>query len=276
MLVWRKLASAKWEDAWVERLRFVGPERLAITSVTGSRMVRLEAYAITEKEGRHLVREFGGTVRTGSAKMARVAARDEAPVKIRSRLILVKNEPSRDKLQQQFPLRKVIVVPAAMAFGTGEHATTAQCLRFLCDAAADRRTEPWDMLDLGTGTGVLAIAARALGASRAEAFDFDPQAVRTARENVRLNRANGIAVRRVDVTDWIPSRSFAVVTANLFSEVLIRAAPAIVASVAANGMLLVSGILRSQESDSLREFQRHLRLGTVARRGKWVTALFHH
>ena len=117
----------------------------------------------------------------------------------------------------------MLTIPAAMAFGTGDHATTSTCLRMLCDAAA-AQPAGWEMLDLGTGTGILALAGRLLGAARCDAFDFDPACIRAARENARQNGIRQVAVTRADVLEWIPARQWYVVTANLYSEVLLKVA----------------------------------------------------
>ncbi len=270
-LVWRKLASAKWEDAWVERLRFLGPERLAITAFAGAKTIRLEAYALSKKEGAALVKKFGGQLRTAK-RTATYKAERRAPIYIRQSLIVVTSDAEKRSASKQFPERKILVVPAAMAFGTGDHATTAQCLRFLCDAARELKSVDWEMLDLGTGSGILAMAARALGARRAGAFDFDSDAVRTARENARINGIDSLAIRKLDVTKWTPRRRWDVVAANLYSEVLMAASAAIVHALKPAGLLLVSGILRAQERECIAAFRHQgLRLEKTARRGKWVT-----
>ena len=113
-----------------------------------------------------------------------------------------------------------------MAFGTGEHATTATCRRLLADIAAELPAG-FTALDLGTGAGILAIAAKALGASRVEAVDYDPVAVRIAQQNASTNGFRTIKVSRGDVLKLAIRRPFDVVLANLFSDVLIAAAPRI-------------------------------------------------
>ena len=137
-----------------------------------------------------------------------------------------------------------------MAFGTGEHATTAMCLRFLTEIARRRRTEKWELLDLGMGSGILALAGSVFGASHAFGLDNDAHAVRTARENARLN---GVSARRVqfaraDLSIWRPDgRAWPVVMANLFSELLVRLMPGVIApAVAPGGDLVLSGVLATQ------------------------------
>ena len=274
MLVWRKLSSAKWEDAWLERLSFVDPQRIVISAFSGARTIRIEVYDLSKKDAEKLRTRFGGQVREWKKRdfVAENSA-PRAPLKIRNRLLVVRSE--EEKVKHGFELRNgnVLVIPAEMAFGTGDHATTATCLRLLCDLAATQ-TAPWEMLDLGTGTGILALAARLLGAARADAFDFDPACVRVTRANAVLNKIKLHAIRRVDVTRWAPVRRWHVVTANLYSEILTRAAPQIVRALAPGGTLIFSGIMRAQEADCVRAFRAEgLRIDTISRRGKWVTGL---
>ncbi len=273
MFVWKKLASAKWEDAWLERLGFLGPTRLAVTNLAGSKTIRIEAYGLTKREADALLKQFGGQVRAlKELAFAKQGNEVRDPIRIRGNLLVVASERDRRRCAKQFPSRKILVVPAAMAFGTGAHATTACCLRFLSDIAGTRDGGSWDMLDLGTGSGILAIAGRMLGARKVDAFDFDPHAVRTARENVRANGVSSIAVKKLDVTKWSPPGTWDVVTANLFSAILIRAAPAIAAATRPGGWLIFSGILREQEMDCVRAFRKKgFRIEAIARRGKWVT-----
>jgi ribosomal protein L11 methyltransferase len=273
MLVWRKLTSAKWEDAWLERLCFLGPARIAVFGLPGGKTIRIEAYALTKKESAALVKQFGGQLRTLKDRVfthQEPASRE--PIRIRKKLLVIASEKQREAVARKFPKRKILVIPAAMAFGTGDHATTAACLRFLCDLAAEQTAVAWDMLDLGTGSGILGIAARLLGARNVTAFDFDPHAVRTAKENARLNKVTGMDIRKRDVTQWTPERTRDVVTANLFSEVLIRAASRIAAATKPCGWLIFSGVMRHQEKECVAALKTHgFREARTVRKGKWVT-----
>jgi ribosomal protein L11 methyltransferase len=130
------------------------------------------------------------------------------------------------------------------------------------------------MLDLGTGSGILSIAAKLLGAHRAEAYDFDANAVRIARQNARANKARGIKFRRVDVTRWQPAQKYDVLAANLYSEMLIAVSAKIAEAVRPGGRLVISGILRGQEKKCLAAFRRRgFRIDRVVRHGKWSAAL---
>ena len=270
MIIWRKLASAKWEDAWVERLAFLGPTRLAVVGLPGRKSLRLEAYNLTQREADAMVKQFGGQIREIKDKSFTTPA-PRKPLAIRNRLWVVDNAEAAKQLNGSRP---ILIIPAAMAFGTGEHATTASCLRLLCEIA-DRHakaSERWEVLDLGTGSGIRAIAAKALGAHRAEACDFDPHAVRTAKENVAMNNAGPLPVRKTDVLKWTPPRQWDVVCANLFSQVLIAASKTITAATRPGGMLVLSGILRSQEQEVVAAFEAcGFAFQRTVRKGKWVS-----
>ncbi len=269
---WKKLGSAKWEDAWVERLKEVS-DRLAITALAGAKTIRLEAFQLTKAQADRLKKNFGGTV--APQKMPRaVAEAVTKPIRVREKLIIVGTERERATLAKAKPDRAVLLIPAGMAFGTGDHDTTATCLRFLADVSEELAGQKWEMLDLGTGSGILALAARVLGAGKVEASDFDPHAVRTTKENVRLNGLRGVVVKKSDVRAWTPARTWEVVAANLFSDLLQEVAAKIAAAVAPGGRLVFSGILRKQEGEVVAAFRKAgLHVDRVVRKGKWVSGL---
>lgn len=139
--------------------------------------------------------------------------------------------------------RTVITIDPQMAFGTGEHASTRGVLRLLQDTL-----RPGDrVLDIGTGSGVLAIAAARLGAGAVTAVDLDADALDIARENVTRN---GVAdAVRLDVAQvdgaWLTARTaaFDLVLANVLSGALLPLLPALRASLAPDGRAILSGIL---------------------------------
>ena len=269
---WRKLASAKWEDAWVERLHGVS-DRLAITALAGAKTIRLEAFQLTKVQAELRKKSFGGTVTIQKTPRA-VSEAVNAPIRVRDKLVVVGSEPARKAEEKSSAGRSVLLIPAGMAFGTGDHATTATCLRFLADVSETLADQSWEMLDLGTCSGILALAASLLGAKRAVAGDFDPHAVRTAKENARLNGIQGISIKKLDVRTWQPQRKWQVVAANLFSDLLVEVAPKIVAALAPGGRVVFSGILRAQEKEVVAAFKRAgLRIDRLVRKGKWVSGL---
>jgi ribosomal protein L11 methyltransferase len=141
----------------------------------------------------------------------------------------------------------VVILPS-MGFGTGHHVTTRLCLAALQTIDLTDR----DMLDVGTGSGVLAIAADRLGAARAIGIDFDPDAIQSARENLDLNpEARHVTFETIDLAARaLPAAD--VVTANLTGALLVRSAGALFGAVRSGGVLILSGI-QSHERDQVRE-----------------------
>ncbi len=143
-----------------------------------------------------------------------------------------------------------------MAFGTGDHPTTRSCL-----LALDRYVRPGDVvLDVGTGSGILAIAAARLGARRVVALDIDPACVEVARRNVDANGLGRvITVALGSVGERWPfaqsaSGGFDVVVANIIAGTLVELAPALRDAVRRGGLLVLSGIVAEREDDVARAF----------------------
>jgi ribosomal protein L11 methyltransferase len=179
LFTWRKLSGAKWEDAWWERLAWVR-DRLSITALTGRSTIRLQAFQLSRMEAKRLFKAFGGEI-ADQRKAVKADVRQPRPaIRIRDRLLIVATARERSEAPMDRP--QALVIPPGMAFGTGDHATTACCLRFLADVSEQLGESAWRMLDLGTGTGILAIAGRMLGACEVTALDADAVCVRIARE----------------------------------------------------------------------------------------------
>ena len=139
----------------------------------------------------------------------------------------------------------VLRIDPEMSFGTGHHATTRLALRLLADALA-----PGDrVLDVGTGTGVLAIAACRIGADAALGVDTNPNAVRNARENVRRNKETDFVTVQEGSVDVASGTQYDLVAANITRRVLLELMPALVARLAPGASLLLSGLLRPQRDD---------------------------
>lgn len=195
----------------------------------------------------------------------------------------------------------VIVLDPGLSFGTGQHPTTSFCLEQLvarCSeiktrpivrhsaivtlsrrscAKADRHSSP-SFLDIGTGSGILAIAAAKLGYAPVDAFDFDPEAVRIARENARQNGVSRkINIWREDVTQ-MPRRwhkKYDLVCANLISTLLVAERERVVARVAALGTLVLAGILKTEFASVQRAYEAcGLRLVASRTEKEWCSGAF--
>lgn len=278
MFVWSKLSAAQWIDAWEER--FAGNPNLVIEYLKGGKSIRVRLFCNTEKEAEDVCARFGGTFRKVAGEEWIKPVPPPRPVKVRDVFLLTAETRPKElaALRKTHPKRQIITIPPEMAFGTGDHATTSTCLRLLVDVARERKGRKWTVADLGTGTGVLAIAARKLGAGETFACDFDPFAVAAAARNAERNGTPEILTKEQDVLKWKPrKKGYDVVLANLFSTVLIEAWPVIAKALAPDGDLIVSGILHNQAWDVFTAAASNgIGFTHVVRKGKWVTARGSH
>jgi ribosomal protein L11 methyltransferase len=166
------------------------------------------------------------------------------------------------------PLFTVFVRPS-MGFGTGHHATTRLVLKALQDLPLDNRT----VIDIGCGSGVLAIAAVTLGARSALGIDIDPDALDNARENAELNHT-GDRVRfdRLDFRD-VALRAD-IVLANLTGALIERSAATLAAIVEPHGRLIVSGFMEGERDSVARALERFLGAGTIDQEDEWMRGVF--
>ena len=161
-----------------------------------------------------------------------------------------------------------LVVDPAMAFGTGHHETTRSCL-LLMEKYADKNSEH-TFLDLGTGTGILAIAASKLGYQRVVAVDTDPLAVDATQTNCALNGVTDIEVHEGSITAL--EETFDRIAANLISGVLVQLAPALSGHLKPDGIAYLSGILSGQEEEVIEAVKAAgLELIEKYPDGKWVS-----
>lgn len=226
------------EDFGEVELEPGGAEPRVVCYVPASRLsdARAELRSLlrrTDRAGRVVALEFESQRR---ADWETAFHRHLRPV--RTGRLLVRPRPCAE-----VPRRGEIVVDLepGLAFGTGGHPTTRMAL-----AALERIVRPGDrVLDVGTGSGILACAAGKLGAAQVHAFDIDPQAVDAARRNVARN---GLATVEVHVADAPPTGggSYDVVVANISAGVIVSLLPALAANTRPGGYCLLGGIIASQ------------------------------
>ena len=166
------------------------------------------------------------------------------------------------------PGEVAITLDPGMAFGTGLHPTTRGCLHLLQEVSPT----PADVLDVGCGSGILALAALRLGAERAVGVDTDPLAVTATRENAERN---GLGDRVTAVAGTLPASAEArhpLILANLVAAVLVELAPRLAAHLAPGGVLLASGIIEPRAAEVI-DAMRRVGLTVTDRRddGEWVS-----
>ena len=278
MFVWSKLSSPKWEDAWQERFHSEGQTNAVISLLPSGKSIRIEVYCEDREHAEAIQKLFGGSVRElKKQNWAAMKPPSRGPIKIRQQLVVTEEADGSEiaKVQNAHPGRHVIAIPAQMAFGTGDHATTATCLRFLVDIAKEFGNADWSVLDVGCGSGILAIAASKLGAAEVEGFDYDDHAVSVARENARRNGvAEHVGFAERDLLEWKPKKSerWDCVCANVFADVLTQAAPTLARVVKPDGHLIVSGIFREHADDCLAALRAEgFEFADVKTIGKWTT-----
>jgi ribosomal protein L11 methyltransferase len=167
--------------------------------------------------------------------------------------------------------RIALRLPASRAFGTGGHESTRLALVGL----EEERLDDLDVLDVGTGSAILALAAVALGARRAFGFDSDPDAIFVARDNLLLHPF-GARVSLAACTAAAVSGTFSVVMANLLPEELLPMKAAVLARVGVRGRLIVSGIPSEREEEVVSALRpRRWTLGGCRRENGWTCVTFH-
>jgi ribosomal protein L11 methyltransferase len=225
---------------------------VSVVSVFGARnSILAPAVRETVAAGLKRIKSCGLNIGSGKIKTVKVEREDWAEswkrhfkaMEIGNALLIKPSWINRKPRKNQ----AVVVLDPGLSFGTGQHATTSFCLR---EIARCRKTgAPQSFLDIGTGSGILAIAATKLGYQPVHAFDFDPESVRVAKANARINHAMAkIKITQDDVTKQPlrPKRQYDLVCANLISNLLIGQRRRIVAQLKRGGTLVLAGILKTE------------------------------
>jgi ribosomal protein L11 methyltransferase len=306
MHLWRKLVDPHWLSAHENPLQARSRGRLVITSRPGRKRLELEIACTSRNVARKLTEEFGGRAEKWPRDwLKRFADLNESkPLKIGKRLLISAALSSRAKrgtsrkfgrsrqlhcgtnpaaggpsssarLRMTATARShalrvpLLVIPASAAFGTGGHATTAMSLRLL-ERLTRQWERGWSLADLGTGSGILALAAKRFGAERVTGIDIDPRAISIAKANARLNKIDNADFQLGDIRRWKPGARWDVIAANLYNELLIS----LVSKLKRSNWLILSGVLRRQEDRLLRVLrQNNMEIANVKRRGKWIAVL---
>ncbi len=269
--IWRKSVSRAQLVDDEARLNELSAGAYAVIEQAHRKRVLLECFCERAAAATKLIAALGGT----AEKLPRgwetqlFAARPTKPLRIGKRLLVLGGPNALPSDQRETP---TLIIPAGVAFGTGEHATTAMSLRLLERVTRNLRRD-WRMFDAGTGSGILALAGNRFGARTVLATDNDPMAISTAKANARNNGIAGVRFRVADITNQHLDH-FDIITANLYSELLAKVLPKFRRSLDPDGFLICSGVLRSQEPELTRKLRTAgFRLQEMRRRGKWVALL---
>ncbi|HLP76642.1 MAG TPA: 50S ribosomal protein L11 methyltransferase [Candidatus Paceibacterota bacterium] len=261
------------EDAVSELLQSVAGEPVSSYTDVETLETTVAAYLSSEPhssafrrnlaQGLDAIKRCGLATGSGKVSVQRIRREDWAEswkrhfkaIEIGSAL-LIKPSWIKRKLRQG---QAVVVLDPGLSFGTGQHPTTSFCLRQLVEHRGVKGGIRPSLLDVGTGSGILAIAAVKLGYAPIEAFDFDPESVRVAKENAGKNRvANKLKITRADLTK-LPKRSakrYDVVCANLISTLLVAERDRILNRLKPDGVLIIAGILEKEFGEVQKAFER--------------------
>jgi ribosomal protein L11 methyltransferase len=168
-----------------------------------------------------------------------------------------------------------IEMDPGLAFGTGHHASTQLALTLIDQLCQSKGTQPQKVLDVGTGSGILAMACALFGAREVLAIDNDPDAVQTARNNIAINKLESIiTVSAVDVSAVQPA--YDLIAANITHDTLAKLAPALVQLLATKGHLVLAGILKDPQENSIVSIYTGLGLTHLLTEAKeeWVALKF--
>lgn len=188
------------------------------------------------------------------------------PIKIGPQIVI------KPKWESYLPsdTEKVVEIDPGMAFGTGTHETTYMCI----NALQKYIKAGMDVIDVGCGSGILAITAVQLGANKVMALDKDEMAVKVAEENIRLNRVEDrVSVRQNNLLDGIDFKGDLVI-ANIVADAIIKLLPCVGNNLKDKGVFIASGIIKEREKDVMGYADRcNFSLIERMEMGDWVTLI---
>jgi ribosomal protein L11 methyltransferase len=279
MYQWTKPIDPSQCQAWEERLETDAFPGLYLEEDVAAAAFRVVAICPGREQAEELVSRFGGEF-VPLEEQDWVALGEQSWrgrwLEVGNRFVVALDEDPGflASLRERFPGRDLLVIPPELAFGTGDHETTSACLEMLAEFAAEREEWAWSLLDLGTGTAILAIAAFKVGAHRVVGVEFDETAIQVARRNLARNGipAGEIELHQADVLQWKPGERFDLVCANLYAGVLLRIIPVLSDFLQEGGRVCLSGILQDQEAEVIRALHgAGFSVLQRTARGKWVT-----
>lgn len=263
--VWRRLVSSRQVDPWIERLLWVGRDRIVVRELAGRKRSCLEVYCRNLDEAKRCHKEFGGEVRK---------LREAQWMESQQRRFILPLPPvccvvsPEARVEDRFAKLPRVELPAALAFGTGEHPTTSMCLRRLVSAPDG---EGKRLLDAGTGSGILALVA-SLAGYNVTAIDNDPESILECRRNAGRNpHVPEIDWRVGDVTAMDTRRRYHRILANLYLNILDQALPRFRKMLHKEGDLTLSGVMLDQEKNAMDILDSNgFQLSRRYRKGKWL------
>ena len=283
--------SSQAEDAVAALMERLFPQPVSVYTEEDTRRSSVSVYLERKPEwnvrarpallkGLKAIRAFGlpvGATRITlkpllRANWAEVWKEHFRPIAIGSALLVVPSWHRRSPRKNQ----AVVVIDPGLSFGTGQHPTTLFCLQQIL--AFRQAGQKQSLLDIGTGSGILAIAAAKLGYARVRAFDSDVEAVQVARANVIKNRVQrSLSVGHQDLAR-LPlqsSRKYDLICANLVWHILLEESQRITNRLKPDGTLVLAGLLKQQFHEVQKRFEAGgLRLVVTATGGEWRSGSF--
>lgn len=261
--VWRRLVSVNLLDAWEERLAFVPPTHRVIDYLKSGKSARIDVYHHKQSDGKKLLKAFGGEVREITQKSWLQCQERSFYRVIKNCLCIASDFDSIPKKSRYLPS---LLIPAGLAFGTGEHPTTRMCLY---EVVALPKKKSLDLLDVGTGSGVLALAASKLG-HQVIAIDHDKRSIQEAKQNAKRNGVDNIKWQHVDGTGYSSTKKLDVIVANIFLEPLLKMTGSFKIWLKKEGTLILSGVLHSQGEELVTALlSKKFSMEKYKRIGKW-------